>query len=213
MIDENEAEELTQGIGQIHAGGWRVVASLIRLGIPKILGLSNEEWVKQRIGGTVRMSIEERREAVAELDAEGMSQREIGDTLGVDHRTVGNDLKTGENSPVDAETPSLQPELGENSPPETPNSLPDPEMDEDTADLLADLLLYAPLTEYRAQIEGVVSELYEYANTFPTIAAPMPQEMYVTFLKCVDKAEIALTILKRTVEQEVQEKGLMYDNT
>ena len=44
----------------------------------------------------MRLSIEERREAVLELSRAGMSQREIGGVLGVDHRTIGNDLRTGE---------------------------------------------------------------------------------------------------------------------
>jgi hypothetical protein len=33
------------------------------------------------------------------MKADGMSQRKIGDVLGLDHRTVGRDLRSGENSP------------------------------------------------------------------------------------------------------------------
>lgn len=40
----------------------------------------------------MRLSIPERREAVAELAADGMSQREIGDVLGVTQMTVSRDL-------------------------------------------------------------------------------------------------------------------------
>ena len=118
MIDRDEAEELTQGIGQVHAGGFRIVASLIRLGVPKALGLSNEDWVRQRIGGTVRLSIEERREAVAELDAEGMSQREIGAALGVSQPTVNDDLHTDQNLSPEPQTPISEPVNDQNLSPE-----------------------------------------------------------------------------------------------
>lgn len=41
----------------------------------------------------VRLSILERREAVGELTEEGLSTREIGDVLGVNHDTVAEDRK------------------------------------------------------------------------------------------------------------------------
>jgi hypothetical protein len=114
-ITVDEAEELTYGLGQIHAGGWRVTASLIRLGVPKALGLSNEEWVQDRLGGTVKLAIEERREAAAELDGEGMTQREIGAALGVDPMTVNRDLKGVANATTEPETPSSEPETVANA--------------------------------------------------------------------------------------------------
>ena len=67
--------------------------------------------MRDRLGGYVRLSIEERREAVAELAAEGMTQREIAGVLGVSQKTVDrdmdasetNDTTEGENEPDDAE--------------------------------------------------------------------------------------------------------------
>jgi hypothetical protein len=91
MMLTADAEEYTQALGQVVAGGWRQVALGERLGVPAALGLSTEEWVQQRLGGYVRLSIPKRREAVAELTDEGMSTREIGDVLGVDHATVARD--------------------------------------------------------------------------------------------------------------------------
>lgn len=88
-----DAEEYTQALGQVVAGGWRQVALGKRLGVPQALGISVEEWVDGRLGGYVRLSIPERREAVAELAEEGMSNVEIGDVLGVDEGTVRNDKK------------------------------------------------------------------------------------------------------------------------
>jgi hypothetical protein len=41
-----------------------------RLGVLASLGITLDEWVQGRLGGYVRLSIPERREAVAELTAE-----------------------------------------------------------------------------------------------------------------------------------------------
>ena len=48
--------------------------------------------MKQRLGGYVKLSIEERRQAAMELAAEGHSQRQIGKVLGVGKSTVNDDL-------------------------------------------------------------------------------------------------------------------------
>ena len=90
-MNRADAEEYTEALGQVVAGGYRLVAHAQRLGVPKALGLSTPEWVEQRLGGYVRMSIPDRRDAVAELSEEGMSTREIGDVLGVNHATAARD--------------------------------------------------------------------------------------------------------------------------
>jgi ParB family chromosome partitioning protein len=69
------------------------------LGVPKALGLTTREWVQDRIGGYVQLNVPERREAVAELKEAGLSTRETGDVLGVDHETIRRDLTTGANAP------------------------------------------------------------------------------------------------------------------
>jgi hypothetical protein len=90
-MNRADADEYTEALGQVVAGGYRLVAHAQRLGVPKALGLSTPEWVEQRLGGYVRMSIPDRRNAVAELSEEGLSTREIGDVLGVDHATAARD--------------------------------------------------------------------------------------------------------------------------
>lgn len=88
----DDAEEFTQALGQIVAGSWRQIALGVRLDVPATLGLGTREWVEQRLGGYVRLSIGERREAVAELVAEGMTQRDAADVVGVHEATVSRDL-------------------------------------------------------------------------------------------------------------------------
>lgn len=90
-MNREDAEEFTQTIGQIVSGSWRQIALAKRLGVPEALGLDTESWVRGRLGGYIRLSIEDRREAVAELTAEGHSTREVGEVLGVDQRTVRRD--------------------------------------------------------------------------------------------------------------------------
>jgi hypothetical protein len=91
-MDRDDAEEYTQALGQVVAGGWRQVALGERLGVPRALGLTTRDWVEQRLGGYVRLAVPDRREAVAELTEEGMSTREIGAVLGVGKSTVDRDV-------------------------------------------------------------------------------------------------------------------------
>src|SRR6516164_3575401 len=89
-MTKEEAEEFTQAQEQIGRGWWRNILWAQKQGIPESLGLSVPQWA-HRIGGYMRLSIEERREAVAELSAAGMSQRAIADVLGVNQATVHRD--------------------------------------------------------------------------------------------------------------------------
>lgn len=129
-MNRDDAEEYTQALGQVVGGGWRQVALGVRLEVPQSLGLTTRQWV-DRLGGYVRLSIDERREAVVELVAEGMTTRQVGEVLGVDHVTVLNDRRAvaGENSPPPAdeeaagqadESPSGEnsPEVADGEPPE-----------------------------------------------------------------------------------------------
>jgi len=56
------------------------------------LKLSTDQWVKQRLGGYVKYSIEERQEAVKALTADGHSERGIKRILGVDRDAIRSDL-------------------------------------------------------------------------------------------------------------------------
>jgi hypothetical protein len=102
-MNPEDAEEYTQALGQVVAGGWRQIALGQRLGVPYALGLTLEQWVEQRLGGYIRLSIPDRREAVKKLIApvedggEGLSNRQAATILGVAERTIRND-RGAENS-------------------------------------------------------------------------------------------------------------------
>jgi hypothetical protein len=60
----------------------------------------------------------------------GMTQREAADVLGVDHRTIGHDLRRGEDSPPSIADLHSDGDDGGNAPPE-PEPPPSPEEIED----------------------------------------------------------------------------------
>jgi hypothetical protein len=70
---------------------WRQIARAKKLGVPQALGLSVEEWVTTRLGGYIKLSIADRREAVKELAGEGLSNIAVGEILGVDETTIRRD--------------------------------------------------------------------------------------------------------------------------
>ena len=91
-MNRQDAEEWTQALGQIVGGSWRMVALAKQLGVPKLLGLTTEEWVNKHLGGYVKLHVNDRREAVKELKADRYSTREIGEVLGVSNFTVHQDI-------------------------------------------------------------------------------------------------------------------------
>lgn len=96
QMTADDAEEYTAALGQIMAGGWRQIALAQRLGVPEAIGLTTEAWVRDRIGGYVRLGLDQRREAVKALtDPEGdfgLTQRQAAEVLGVAQKTVSRDL-------------------------------------------------------------------------------------------------------------------------
>ena len=125
-ISVEDAEEYTQAAGQVFAGGWRFRALAWRLGVPQALGMSLEDWTEKRLGGYVRLSIPERREAVAELASEGMTQPEIAEVLGVNQGTVSRDLNPRPRPDMQMHT--LEPEGVEESQVVNPEPRPDMQM-------------------------------------------------------------------------------------
>ena len=122
-MDREEAEAFTSGLGQVFGGGWQLILSAQRMGIPQALGMSTDAWVHERLGGYVRLSIEDRRQAVAELTEAGLSSRQAADVLGVNRQTVMNDRHAGKELPDDDDVPG---ELWARGGEKLPENTPDP---------------------------------------------------------------------------------------
>jgi hypothetical protein len=86
------AEELTQAVGQSTSGAWRTIASLKALGVPKALGLTNEQWLKKYLGNYIQLAVAEQYDVLAAAKAAGLSNREIAKVAGVDESTIRKDL-------------------------------------------------------------------------------------------------------------------------
>lgn len=92
-MNEQAAREYSESLGQIFDGGYRQAAWADKQKIPQALGLSMRDWVYQYLGGYVRMSVEQRNEAVRELAADGISQAGIVRALGLSDNTVAAIVK------------------------------------------------------------------------------------------------------------------------
>jgi phage N-6-adenine-methyltransferase len=90
-VKREDAEEFTQSFVQIAGGVWRQRAWALKAGVPAALGMTDEEWVES-IGPAVRLSVDERKEAAKELIDDGMSQRKAALAIGVDEKTIRNDI-------------------------------------------------------------------------------------------------------------------------
>jgi hypothetical protein len=116
-MDLKEAEEYTQALAQVVSGSWRQVLLGDQLGVPVTLGLSTREWVEERLGGYVRLSLPERQEAVRELSSGEMTQQKIGEIVGIDRSTVSRDQRA--NAQADTDSSALE---QENEPDECANA-------------------------------------------------------------------------------------------
>jgi hypothetical protein len=90
-MDHDAALDYSQSLAQIGDGWWRQLVWAARQGIPEAMGMTVEEW-RQTYYGHLHLPTMERREAIAELAAEGMTQREVAAVLGVGVGTVNRDL-------------------------------------------------------------------------------------------------------------------------
>ena len=87
-----------------------------QLGVPKALGMKTEACVNQRLGGYVKLAVEDRRAIATNLVSGGMSKRAVGEVLGVDHAQVVRDLKSGANAPSTTNPQAEKKASGANAP-------------------------------------------------------------------------------------------------
>jgi hypothetical protein len=75
--------------------------------VPEAIGMTTDAWVRDRIGGYVRLGLDERREAVKELtDPEGefhLTQRQAAEVLGVGQASVSRALRDDPDESVEGE--------------------------------------------------------------------------------------------------------------
>lgn len=101
-LSREEAEEYTKNLGSVTVGNWGLMEmARDTLKVPDALGLTFDEWVQDRLGGFVRRSVEQRREAVRELSGEKTgegkqaryvrSAKDVAEILGVGEATVKED--------------------------------------------------------------------------------------------------------------------------
>jgi N6-adenosine-specific RNA methylase IME4 len=104
----NEAEEYTQALAQSVSGGYRTLLLGVRLGVPKALGLTVEQWANGRLGGYVKLSIAERTAASVDLvKNEHLTTREAAAVLGVGRSTVARDIAGPNGTAPSVEPPPI----------------------------------------------------------------------------------------------------------
>lgn len=98
-LSRQEAEEFTSNLGQVAVGNFGLMEMAMHtLRVPDALGMTNEDWVQERLGGYIRWSVSQRREAVRELSGERnesgryeRSDRQVAEILGISTTTVVRD--------------------------------------------------------------------------------------------------------------------------
>jgi hypothetical protein len=122
-MNEDEAREYFEANIQVMTGGWRHLLLADRLGVLEALDMTIREYA-EAMGGHVRLGIPERREAVAEMSDEGLTQREVADVLGVGVATVNRDMDPVPNGTTDDTSESV---TRDDAPQPVPNGTTRPE--------------------------------------------------------------------------------------
>jgi hypothetical protein len=137
-MNPDEAEEYTAGLGQCVGGNYRLVKLGVELGVPDALGLTVPQWVEGRLGGYVRLALEERQQAAKELTGDGFTQRETADILGISPATVNRDVSNETNG--DSDQGRSPDSVSNETPPQPPPPLEESMAKLDQAAAYRDLL-------------------------------------------------------------------------
>lgn len=97
-MKKSSAEEFSQSLAQTIGGVIRLTEWGKNEGIPKALGIDAQRWVDDYLRASIHLPPkerrEQRREIASQLAEQGMSTREIAGVLGVDQKTISNDLRS-----------------------------------------------------------------------------------------------------------------------
>jgi hypothetical protein len=205
-LSAEDAEEFTQAIGQIASGTYRQVALGVRLGVPKALGLDTPTWVQERLGGYVRMSIEERRDVVRELTEgdDAVSNRQAAEIIGVHHDTIDRDVaEIRQPEAVD------DGEVGGNPPPEEryPELASVPAEHRDVIAAELDAMPGEERSAARASLEtaDVVYSTNAREAIFSALPVPrVPRDLHDQVAKLIPKHREAVMERIAQIEQKVQ---------
>jgi hypothetical protein len=115
-MNKHLAEELTQAVGQSTSGAWRTIAGLKRLGVPKALGLTEDEWLKKYLGNYIQLAVGERYDAILAAKEAGLSNRAIAGAAGVNESTIRDDLKKRGVKPAPKKPQTRKPQGNGSSP-------------------------------------------------------------------------------------------------
>lgn len=103
-MNPEAAEKFTQSIERSGEGFFGFIQWAHDNGVPKALGYgSTKEWVNKRVGGYIKIDIEERRGRTKALEADGYTQEQTAEILGVSQSTVSNDINSNKDSDPSSE--------------------------------------------------------------------------------------------------------------
>lgn len=118
MTTYQEARKLTDAVLASLDEAHRLLAAIFKDGSWKPLGyLTWGEYFSAEIGEAVTKikDVDKRRAAVEELTQAGMSQRQVAAVIGVDQKTISNDLRAEEFSSPEPSTDTLLEQQGHGS--------------------------------------------------------------------------------------------------
>lgn len=96
QITKDDAEEYTNSLAQHLVASYRQIELAHRMGVPAALGFSSlKDWVNTRLGGYMKLSVDQRKEAIKELEAQGYTKNtKMAEIVGVSEMTIRRDRST-----------------------------------------------------------------------------------------------------------------------
>lgn len=93
QMSREQAERWVRQQKQLHGAAWENYSLMIEMGVAELLKISPLDLAKELVAGA-KLVFEQRTPIEAKLIDEGHSNREIAEALGVDEKTVRNDVRS-----------------------------------------------------------------------------------------------------------------------